>query len=203
MQGWLLLQGKAVLGEDFSMALGGGADADESNLFDRGGKESVAWSGSGGLLLDASVTGGNRALYGSGVTAAQVFLLLRQLRNNHYESKACCHNETSRSRQSKTEDLSSDSRGDCPAQILEGSDAPDPPATFKPVYELINSVVARADSDPRKFSGFEKHWAPQVSPIRPCNSPVTLILPLQTSYPPTAAACGLHEADAPIAVKAA
>ncbi len=42
--------------------------------------ESVAWSGSGGLLLDASVTGGsisldaehNGALYGSGVSAAQV-----------------------------------------------------------------------------------------------------------------------------------
>ncbi len=29
-------QGKAVLGEDFSMALGGGADADEANFFDRG-----------------------------------------------------------------------------------------------------------------------------------------------------------------------
>ena len=27
-------QGKAVLGEDFSMALGGGADADEANLLD-------------------------------------------------------------------------------------------------------------------------------------------------------------------------
>ncbi len=29
-------QGKGVLGEDFSMALGGGADADEANFFDRG-----------------------------------------------------------------------------------------------------------------------------------------------------------------------
>jgi len=46
--------------------------------------ESVAWSGSGGLLLDASVTGGsisldaehNDALYGSGVSAAQVMLHL-------------------------------------------------------------------------------------------------------------------------------
>ena len=44
-------QGKAVLGEDFSMALGGGADGDEANLFDRGWKESVAWTGSGGLLV--------------------------------------------------------------------------------------------------------------------------------------------------------
>ena len=47
------------------------------------------------------------------------------------------------------------------AQILEGSDAPSPPEAFKPVYELINSIAARAASDPRKFSGFEKHWAPQ------------------------------------------
>ena len=79
----------------------------------------------GGILLDASVTGGhigldtehNEALYGSGLSAAQ---------------------------------------------ILEGSDAPEPPPAFKPVYELINSIVARAASDQRKFSGFEKHWAPQV-----------------------------------------
>ena len=77
---WFEVQGKAVLGEDFSMALSGGADADESNLFDRGWKESVAWTGSGGLLLDASVTGGhisldtehNEALYSAGVTASQV-----------------------------------------------------------------------------------------------------------------------------------
>ena len=42
-------QGKAVLGEDFSMALSGGADADENNLFDRGWKESIAWTGSGAV----------------------------------------------------------------------------------------------------------------------------------------------------------
>ena len=58
----------------------GGADADESNVFDKGWKESMAWTGSGGILLDASLTGGNitvddehnELLYGAGVTAAQV-----------------------------------------------------------------------------------------------------------------------------------
>lgn len=73
-------QGKAVLGEDFSMAfITGNADADENNVFDKGWKESVAWTGSEGLLLDASLTGGaitvdterNELLYGAGVTAAQ------------------------------------------------------------------------------------------------------------------------------------
>jgi len=33
------------------------------------------------------------------------------------------------------------------------------------VYELINGIVARAAGDPRKFSGFEKHWAPQASAL--------------------------------------
>lgn len=58
----------------------GNADADETNVFDKGWKESVAWTGSEGVLLDASLTGGritvdsehNELLYGAGITAAQV-----------------------------------------------------------------------------------------------------------------------------------
>lgn len=47
-------------------------------------------------------------------------------------------------------------------QILEETVSAEPPAAFKPVYELVNSIIAHADSDPRKFNGFEKHWSPQV-----------------------------------------
>lgn len=74
-------KGKAVLGDDFSLALLTGTDdSEESNVFDKGWKESVAWSSSGGLLLDTSLTGGritvdtehNELLYGVGVTASQI-----------------------------------------------------------------------------------------------------------------------------------
>lgn len=35
------------------------------------------------------------------------------------------------------------------------------PPGFKGVYRELNRIIADADSDPRKFTGFAKHWSPQ------------------------------------------
>ena len=50
----------------------------------------------------------------------------------------------------------------CVLQILEDPFAFKAPEAFHPVYDLVNSIIAHAESDPRKFHGFEKHWSPQV-----------------------------------------
>lgn len=46
-------------------------------------------------------------------------------------------------------------------QILVTSETSKQPAGFKGVYKELNRIIAMADSDPRKFSGFAKHWSPQ------------------------------------------
>lgn len=54
---------QAVLGEDFSLSLGGQDDgADSSNAFDRSWKESCAWTIADGLMMDASLTGTHHLL---------------------------------------------------------------------------------------------------------------------------------------------
>lgn len=46
-------------------------------------------------------------------------------------------------------------------QILVTAETRKQPEGFKGVYTELNRIIAAAESDPRKFSGFEKHWHPQ------------------------------------------
>ena len=46
-------------------------------------------------------------------------------------------------------------------QILVTAETRKQPEGFKGVYKELNRIIAAAESDPRKFSGFEKHWHPQ------------------------------------------
>jgi hypothetical protein len=48
-----------------------------------------------------------------------------------------------------------------PLQILVTAETRKQPEGFKGVYRELNRIIAAAESDPRKFSGFEKHWHPQ------------------------------------------
>lgn len=47
------------------------------------------------------------------------------------------------------------------AQILVTAETSKQPPGFKGVYRELNRIIADADSDPRKFTGFAKHWSPQ------------------------------------------
>lgn len=46
-------------------------------------------------------------------------------------------------------------------QILVTAETSKQPEGFKGVYKELNRIITAAESDPRKFSGFEKHWHPQ------------------------------------------
>jgi hypothetical protein len=69
-----------------------------------------------------------------------------------------------------------------PLQILVTAETRKQPEGFKGVYKELNRIIAAAEADPRKFSGFEKHWHPQkVSWVLRCS-------PWQQAVPISAAA---------------
>ncbi len=46
-------------------------------------------------------------------------------------------------------------------QILVTAETSKQPEEFKGVYAELDRIIASADTDPRKFTGFAKHWHPQ------------------------------------------
>lgn len=44
--------------------------------------------------------------------------------------------------------------------IVKSSSSSRKPGGFNGVYAALNAIIARADSDPRDFSGFKRDWTP-------------------------------------------